>query len=93
MLAAASRTLKVGDEVDPDALSLELEDAGYAFEHEVNAKGEAVRRGGLIDLWPPDQPHPLRVEFFGDEIESIRSFEPGSQRSFEQHDQLLLAPA
>jgi len=91
--------LGLGDQHDPDALAELLQKLGYDFGFEVVERGEAVRRGGLLDLWPPDLPFPLRLEFFGDELESIRSFDPATQRSIPTPDDepatdhVVLAPA
>lgn len=85
--------LAVGDEQDLDAFCENLVDRGYAMEAEVLDKGDASRRGGIVDVWPPNRPYPLRVEWFGDEIESIRSFDPATQRSSAQEQELDLVPA
>src|SRR5690606_2445497 len=66
---------------------------GYSFEAEVTDKGEAAKRGGVLDLWPPNHPQPFRLEFFGDEIDSIRSFDPATQRSLEKTSDLQILPA
>jgi transcription-repair coupling factor (superfamily II helicase) len=58
-----------------------LEQSGFRFEPEVHEPGEATVRGGLIDAWPPTEEWPLRIEFFGSTVESIRQFEPDTQAS------------
>ncbi|MFT5124380.1 MAG: transcription-repair coupling factor (superfamily II helicase) [Kiritimatiellia bacterium] len=83
----------VGDVREIEAFTEELVTIGYEFTYEVLNKGEATRRGGLIDVWPLDAPDPVRIEFFGEEIESIRSFHPGSQRSLDKVTTLLIGPA
>ena len=85
--------LRPGDEIELDELARRLESMGYEFGVEVLEKGEAVRRGGLLDLWPPDQYRPLRLDFFGSEIESIRQFDPTTQRSDETVDVVAICPA
>jgi len=85
--------LKPGQEWDMEALSLQLDSMGYDFTVEVLEKGEAAKRGGILDLWPPDQSWPVRLEFFGDELESLRSFDPFNQRSLESLESLRVAPA
>jgi len=80
-------------ERDPDALAGRLEQAGYRLEPDVQAPGQAARRGGLLDLWPPTLERPVRIEFFGDQIESLRSFDPATQRSVAPLDDLLVPPA
>jgi transcription-repair coupling factor (superfamily II helicase) len=55
--------------------------------------GQFSRRGGLLDIWPPTEPFPLRLEFFGDVLDTLRSFDPSSQRSMRPADRLLICPA
>ena len=86
-------TLAVGEDHDPDALAERLTTLGYDFGFEVTEKGEAVRRGGVLDLWPPDQCWPLRLEFFGEELETMRTFDPATQRSLERQERVVVAPA
>ncbi|HOW97924.1 MAG TPA: transcription-repair coupling factor [Kiritimatiellia bacterium] len=92
-LERARRRLSVGDSADPEELAAGLERQGYAFEVEVLQKGQAARRGGILDLWPPTEDWPLRLEFFGSTLESIRTFDPAGQRSLEKKGALDLAPA
>jgi len=92
-LGATRRALHVGNSVSFDELLNDLETLGYCFSPEVLNKGEVSRRGGLIDLWPPHLSRPHRVEFFGDEIESIRAFEPDTQRSLASCTILEIVPA
>ena len=82
-----------GRECDPDKLCMELAEAGYGFETEVLAKGQASRRGGILDVWPLTEEGPVRLEFFGDTLESIRRFDPAEQRSRERLESLDLPPA
>jgi len=82
-----------GARARPDALMRALVEAGYRVEPEVTASGEAARRGGIIDAWPPAMDHPVRLEFFGDEIESIRTFDPASQRSLAMLEAAVMGPA
>jgi len=70
-----------------------LEAAGYEFSVEIEGKGQAAQRGGLIDIWPPTEAMPVRLEFFGDLLDSIRLFDPASQRSVEKRSQILIPPA
>ncbi|HMO04717.1 MAG TPA: transcription-repair coupling factor [Kiritimatiellia bacterium] len=87
------RTLRVGDDEDPAALLPWLEGIGYAFETEVLSPGQAAWRGGILDVWPPAFAWPVRVEFFGNTIDSIRHFEPVEQRSRESLTSTELPPA
>ncbi len=91
-LAAATLRLRRGDRPGLEALCDALLDLGYTFEPEVLDKGDAAKRGGVLDLWPPNQPAPLRLDFFGDELDSIRAFDPASQRSLETRDDLEILP-
>jgi transcription-repair coupling factor (superfamily II helicase) len=85
--------MKVGDGGGPSALVARLEAAGYEFVPQVDAKGQASLRGGIVDVWPPNAAWPSRVEFLGEEVESIRTFDPWEQRSRERVPSLVLAPA
>jgi len=91
----ASRTLSIsrGDSHDLDSLCEQFLEMGYAFEAEVTDKGEAARRGGVLDVWPPNQEAPVRLEFFGDEVDTLRRFNPADQRSLEAVTSLDLLPA
>ena len=85
--------LRVGEEVDfqklVERLTFELNyDAEALCEH----PGQVATRGGLIDIYPYDAPQPYRLDFFGDEIESIRAFDPTSQRSAEVGRPALRSP-
>jgi transcription-repair coupling factor (superfamily II helicase) len=73
--------LEVGQMIDRDALVETLVAAGYARMPLVEERGEIAVRGGILDLFPPHRSLPLRVELLGDEVESIREFDPASQRS------------
>jgi transcription-repair coupling factor (superfamily II helicase) len=75
------RGLKAGEAVEPDALARWLVEHGYRRTEVVELPGEFARRGGIMDVYSPDAETPFRLEFFGDEIESIRPFDPQSQRS------------
>ena len=70
-----------------------LLDGGYARRPVVEEKGEFSVRGGIIDLFPPLYEQPVRLEFWGDEVESIRRFDPASQRSLGQLPELVVLPA
>ena len=73
--------LEVGRFFPPDHLTRTLDQVGYVREDPVSTVGEYSIRGGIIDVFPPSASAPVRIEFFGDEIESIREFDPTSQRS------------
>ncbi len=78
---ARSVHLEVGQTIDRDALVQILVSAGYTRVPLVEERGELAVRGGILDLYPPQRARPLRVELLGDEVESIREFDPASQRS------------
>jgi transcription-repair coupling factor (superfamily II helicase) len=80
-LAANRRVLRQGETVDPEELIAWLVDHGYRHGEVVELPGEFARRGGIVDLFSPEADAPHRLEFFGDEIESIRQFSPQTQRS------------
>jgi len=87
------RTLTQGDRVDPLSLIEFLEDQGYEPEAQVSQKGELALRGGIVDVFPPTSPWPVRLEFFGDELESLRQFDPVTQVSREAIATITLPPA
>ncbi len=75
--------LEVGGFFPLDHLLLVLRRSGYLREDPVSETGEFSHRGGIVDIFPPSYQNPVRIEFFGDEIESIREFDPSSQRSIQ----------
>ena len=85
--------LREQQECDLEQLCGKLVAAGYAFESEVLAKGQASRRGGLLDVWPLTEDWPVRLEFFGDVLEGLRSFDPAEQRSRDKLREVWLPPA
>jgi len=88
----ASVTLKVGGRYAFDALVNQLVTAGYERVADVDAPGRLAVRGGLLDVWPPAAPVPWRAEFFGDELESLRTFDPATQCSVEKGESVWLPP-
>ncbi len=84
VLAAARMSLRTGAEMDPRKLLEWLVDAGFESVDAVDQAGEFARRGGIVDVFPPAGELPVRVEFFGDRIESVRRFDPDTQRSTAQ---------
>ncbi len=73
-----------GKIVAPDKLVGDLQKIGYQYEDVVEIPGTLARRGGIIDIFPAGRELPVRIEFFGDEIDSIREYDPRSQRSLQQ---------
>ncbi len=92
-LPAELRILRPGSRLSLDALTGELFDRGYSPVLEVAGRGEFARRGGIVDVFPPSAPLPVRIELFGDEIDSLRAFDPTDQRSVEPVRELELLPA
>jgi len=90
---ATSRELHIGDTSDPTDLSAHLETCGYAFSAEVQCPGDAALRGGILDVWPLAAKRPLRLEFFGSTLESIRTFDPIEQHSTGTVPNAILPPA
>ncbi len=82
-------TLSTGQEVAMQVLQEHLATAGFARVGAVSAPGEFASRGGILDVWPWETPDPMRLEFFGDEIESIRHLDASSQRSGETVEQTI----
>ncbi|MFW6174493.1 MAG: transcription-repair coupling factor, partial [Chloroflexota bacterium] len=82
-----------GDVASPDRLLERWVSMGYIVEPTVEVPGTASRRGGILDVFPVSQDSPVRIEFFGDEIESIRVFDPESQRSVEPAEVVTITPA
>ncbi len=87
------RRIVPGLPLSPDQLVHTLVSLGYEYQEPVRLPGQFSRRGGIVDVYAAGQDLPLRVEFFGDEVESIRRFDPGTQRSVGPADGLDLMPA
>jgi transcription-repair coupling factor (superfamily II helicase) len=85
--------LRVGEELDLELLLEQCYHLGYEPVAEVEEPGQMTHRGGIVDIFPPTLVRPVRIEFFGDEIESIRTFDPETQRSLNPIDSVLLAPS
>ena len=90
--AGLSVTLKRGEEVDIETLTSHLASVGYTQMDLVEMPGQFTRRGGILDVYSPEADRPVRIEFFGDEIETIRKFDPETQRSQSGLDETQLLP-
>lgn len=88
-----TRTLRLNQQVTLEALIRSWLDAGYDHAHIVVQAGQFSRRGGIVDVWPPGEPQPIRIEFFGDEIDTMRSFDPASQRTVSRIESITIGPA
>ncbi len=85
--------LAPGERIDRDSLGELLQANGYLRTDTVADAGEYAVRGGLVDLFPAGEEHALRLDFFGDEIESVRRFDPADQRTIDRIDGFTLLPA
>jgi len=90
--AALALLLKRGEEYLPDMLVEHLLSVGYTRVDVVEMPGQVTLRGGILDVYSPEMDRPVRIDFFGDEIESIRRFDPDTQRSASNLDEALLLP-
>jgi transcription-repair coupling factor (superfamily II helicase) len=89
----ALRTIKIGDVIQPEELLHSWVTMGYEHSNIVVSPGQFSRRGGILDVWTPSSEQPVRIEFFGDEIDTLRLFDPASQRTISTIDRLAIAPA
>ncbi len=92
-LAASLYDLEPGQEVDLTLMLEHLYNLGYEPVTEVEEPGQFSHRGGIVDLFPATLPRPVRIEFFGDEIESLRTFDPQTQRSLNPIASCVIGPA
>jgi transcription-repair coupling factor (superfamily II helicase) len=90
--AGLAVTLRRGEEVDLEVLTGHLASVGYTQMDLVEMPGQFTRRGGILDVYSPEADRPVRIEFFGDEIETIRKFDPETQRSQSGLDETELLP-
>jgi transcription-repair coupling factor (superfamily II helicase) len=89
---AAALRLSAGDSLDRELLIEALDTCGYERVDTVVEVGQWSARGGIVDVFSPTRTAPARLEFFGDDVESIRLFDPTSQRSQQEIDELLVLP-
>jgi transcription-repair coupling factor (superfamily II helicase) len=90
--ADLARVLRRGETFDLEKLLEHLNTVGYISTDVVEMPGQYAARGGILDVYSPEADRPVRVEFFGDEIESMRKFDPASQRSSNPVDEAMLLP-
>jgi len=93
ILGDVSQYLVAGEEVEREALLAKLIRLGYANVPLVEDRGTFSIRGGILDIFPPDLPAPVRIDFFGDFIDTIRSFDPLTQRSLRPQEELIILPS
>jgi transcription-repair coupling factor (superfamily II helicase) len=89
----ASRRLSVGQEIQPDVLIHQWAAIGYQAAEIVVEPGQYSRRGGILDIWVTADAFPVRLDFFGDEIDTLRRFDPASQRTVAKLENVLVTPA
>lgn len=90
--AESSLHITVGQTIEPSALATFLVNNAYLRTDTVRETGEFAVRGGIVDVFPPGHANPVRLDFFGDDIETMRSFDPSNQRSIGKADRLTLHP-
>ena len=95
---SATRVLRVGSVIDLEKLAQTWADIGYEHVSVVEAAGQFSRRGGILDVFPVSSLNPVRIELFGDEIDTMRYFDPASQRSLSingssQAERIVIPPA
>jgi len=90
--ASLAVTLRRGEEIDIEVLTAHLASVGYTQMDLVEMPGQFTRRGGILDVYSPEADRPVRIELFGDEIETIRKFDPETQRSQSGLDETQLLP-
>ena len=86
-------SLEVGEELDFDEIRSQLVRMGYEKEYLVSARGQYAIRGGILDIFPLTEELPVRIELWGDEIDTIRSFDPETQKSIDNLDDIRIYPA
>jgi transcription-repair coupling factor (superfamily II helicase) len=91
-LKRRTRELRKGETLDPLDLIEWLEEQSYDAETQVTEKGHVSMRGGIVDFWPMTSPWPVRLEFFGSELESLRYFDPVTHNSREEIQSIVIPP-
>jgi transcription-repair coupling factor (superfamily II helicase) len=89
----ASKPLRVNQQVNPEALRRNWVEMGYESVDVVLDHGQFSQRGGILDVWAPSEPFPSRLEFFGDEIDTLRQFDPTTQRTVRGINEVTITPA
>ena len=86
-------TLRIGESISIDGILSEAVELGYEPVPAIETPGTVSRRGGIVDIWPPQDDNPARIELFGDVIDSIRLFDAATQRSTTEVEQVIVTPA
>ena len=92
-LRASLPTYRVGEAHQVSRVALQWAEAGYAAQPLVESAGTFARRGSILDIWPANLLHPVRFDFLGEELESLRLFDPQTQRSTERLEAVAIGPA
>jgi len=93
VLRAVQLEIAIGDRLDPEALAVRVQAAGYRRVDVVAGPGEWARRGAIADIYPPTSSHPWRIEFGPELVEDIRGFDAQSQRSLQSTSRIVIPPA
>ncbi|MEC9278353.1 MAG: hypothetical protein VYC23_03510, partial [Chloroflexota bacterium] len=93
VMEKTQHNLSVGDEISLNDISSKWDQMGYQFEATVSTPGQASRRGGILDVFPVTSSLPYRIELWGDQIDSIRTFDPQTQRAIKEVRTIELIPA
>ena len=93
ILEESSLSVSLGDEISPDEITRKLAAMGYSAVENVESKGQFAKRGGIVDFFGADMDSPCRIDFFGDEVDRIVSFDPITQRSLNNLSNISLLPA
>ena len=88
-----SKTIYLEQQIQPDTLARTWVDCGYSAVEIVVEPGQFSRRGGILDIWPMHMPNPVRLDFFGDVIDTLRMFDAASQRTLKPLDKVFITPA
>ena len=89
----STQIIRSGKALNPVTFSQDLVSFGYISTSTVVIPGQFTRRGGIIDIWPPADELPSRIDFFGDEVDGLRYFDPATQKTISKHDRILIPPA
>ncbi len=93
VLRENSISIKVGEEHSPGSLCKKLTALGFMHSDVVDGKGQFSRRGDILDFWGGESENPVRIEFFGDEVDRMTAFDPITQRTVDMRESILLLPA
>lgn len=93
VIVGFAKTVRVGMTIDPKSMLKHFVEAGYERVDICEGRGQVTQRGGCIDIFPVTANYPVRIEFFGDEVDTMREFDPVSQRSVENKSIVFIPPA